>query len=107
VRTTLRADLSAWHERDSPLFRSVKLTDGSESSFHDKLMRRKIDGRWEYRALDDKEFADLQQRMQWRQSKTEDPAPPASAEGSNKGHWPSHRWLTRYVLMALSGVPPL
>jgi hypothetical protein len=59
------AELSEWHECDAPLFKTAKLKDGSTAQISDILMRRKINGWWEYRALTDEEFKDHQDRWQW------------------------------------------
>lgn len=49
------SDKSEW-EPCSPTFRKVKLIDGTMASH--SLMRRKVNGRWEYRKMTDEEVAE-------------------------------------------------
>lgn len=58
------ATVAAWHflrdtaewEPCSPTFRKVKLIDGTRASH--SLMRRRVNGRWQYRKMTDEEVAD-------------------------------------------------
>jgi hypothetical protein len=64
-RRGVPADLSTWHSCPAPLFKTIKLIDGSTPAISDTLMRRKVDGWWEYRALTNEEFLNYRQRIRW------------------------------------------